>query len=118
MLLDNKAIVRRLYEEAWNKRRLDVVDELISASHARNEPVTSGSQMGPNLYKRRVVELTASFPDLRFTIEDMMAERRKNWRLLDYLGGSPGRVPGYSCHGQQDSREGNNDSRHHKRKDS
>ena len=28
MSLDNKAIVRRLYEEVWNKRRLDVVDQL------------------------------------------------------------------------------------------
>lgn len=69
--------VRRLYEEVWNKRRLDVVDELISASHALNDPVTSGSQMGPDLYKRRVVELTTSFPDLRFTIEDMIAEKGK-----------------------------------------
>jgi steroid delta-isomerase-like uncharacterized protein len=77
MLLDNKSIVRRLYEEVWNKRRLDVVDELISPSHALNDPIISGSQMGPDLYKRRVVELTTGFPDLRFTIEDMIAEKGK-----------------------------------------
>src|SRR5271170_734576 len=77
VLLNNKAIVRRLYEEVWNKRRLDVVDELISPSHALNDPITSGSQMGPDLYKRRVVELTTGFPDLRFTIEDMIAEKGK-----------------------------------------
>jgi steroid delta-isomerase-like uncharacterized protein len=77
MLLDNKAIVRRLYEEVWNKRRLEVVDELISLSHALNDPIISGSQVGPELYKRRVVELTTSFPDLRLTIEDMIAEKGK-----------------------------------------
>src|SRR5271169_3006525 len=77
MLLDNKAIVRRLYEEVWNKRRLEVVDELISPSHALNDPIVSGSQMGPEFYKRRVVELTTSFPDLRFTIEDMITEKGK-----------------------------------------
>jgi steroid delta-isomerase-like uncharacterized protein len=75
MLLDNKAIVRRLYEEVWNKRRLEAVDQLISPSHALNDPIVSGSQIGPELYKRRVVEFTASFPDLRFTIEDMIAEK-------------------------------------------
>ncbi len=77
MAMDNKAIVRRLYEEVWNKRKLEVVDELISPSHALNDPIVSGSQTGPELYKRRVVEFTASFPDLRFTIEDMIAEKGK-----------------------------------------
>jgi steroid delta-isomerase-like uncharacterized protein len=77
MLQDNKAIVRRLYEEVWNKRRLEVVDELISPSHALNDPIVSSSQIGPELYKRRVVELTTSFPDLRFTIEDIIAEKGK-----------------------------------------
>ena len=77
MLLDNKTIIRRLYEEAWNKRRLEVVDELISPSHALKDPVVSGSQTGPELYKRRVLELTTSFPDLRFTIEDIITEKGK-----------------------------------------
>jgi steroid delta-isomerase-like uncharacterized protein len=77
MLLDDKAIVRRLYEEVWNKRRLEVVEELISPSHGLNDPIVFGSQMGPELYKRRVVELTTSFPDLRFTIEDMITEKGK-----------------------------------------
>jgi predicted ester cyclase len=77
MLLDNKAIVRRLYEEAWNKPRLEVVDELISPSHALNDPIVSGSRRGPEFYKRRVAELTTSFPDLRFTIEDMITEKEK-----------------------------------------
>src|SRR5271155_2908221 len=76
-LLANKAIVRRLYEEVWNKRRLEVVDELISPSHALNDPIESGSQIGPELYKRRVVEFTTSFSDLRFTIEDIISEKAK-----------------------------------------
>jgi steroid delta-isomerase-like uncharacterized protein len=73
----DKAIVRRLYEEVWNKRRLEVVDELISPSHALNDPIVSGSQIGPEFYKRRVAELTTSFPDLRFTIEDLFTEKGK-----------------------------------------
>ena len=77
MPTDNKAIARRLYEEVWNKRRLGFVDELISPSHALNDPLASDSQVGPKLYKQRVVELTTSFPDLRFTIEDMIAEKGK-----------------------------------------
>jgi SnoaL-like polyketide cyclase len=66
LVLDNKAIVHRLYEEVWNKRKFEVVDELISPSHPLNDPIVSGSQTGPEFYKRRVAELTTSFPDLRF----------------------------------------------------
>ena len=77
MPTDNKAIVRRLYDEVWNKRRLEVVDALISPSHALNDPLASDSQVGPKLYKQRVVDLTTSFPDLRFTIEDLIAEKGK-----------------------------------------
>jgi steroid delta-isomerase-like uncharacterized protein len=77
MSWENKIIVRRLYEEVWNKRKLEVVSELISPSHALHDPLVSGSQIGPELYKRRVVELTTTFPDLRFTIEDMITEKEK-----------------------------------------
>ena len=77
MSTENRAIVRRFYEEVWNQRKLDVVDELISPSHALLDPITSGSQAGPELYKRRVVELTTAFPDLSFTVEDTIAEGEK-----------------------------------------
>jgi len=77
MHTDNKAIVRRLYDEVWNKRSLEVVDALISPSHALNDPLASDSQVGPKMYKRRVVEFTNIFPDLHFTIEDMIAEKGK-----------------------------------------
>jgi steroid delta-isomerase-like uncharacterized protein len=100
MLLDNKAIVRRLYEEVWNKRRLEVVDELILPSHALDDPVVCGSQMGPELYKRRVVELAAGFPDLRFTIEDMIAEGAKvgvSWTISGTHQGKFMDVPATGC---------------------
>ena len=77
MYTENKNIVRRLYDEVWNKRKLDVVTELISPSHALNEPFVSGSQVGPEMYRRRIQEFTSSFPDLRFTLDDLIAEKDK-----------------------------------------
>lgn len=77
MSTENKDIVRRLYDEVWNKRKLDVVAQLISPSHALLDPFVSGSQVGPELYRRRVLELTSSFPDLRFTLDDVIAENDK-----------------------------------------
>ncbi len=34
MPVDNNAIIRRLYEEVWNRRKLEVLSELVSPSHA------------------------------------------------------------------------------------
>ena len=77
MSTDNKAIVRRLYEEVWNKRRLELVDEIISPSHALHDPNVSGSAVGPEAYKRQVTRFITAFPDLRFTIEDIVGENEK-----------------------------------------
>jgi steroid delta-isomerase-like uncharacterized protein len=77
MPADNKAIVRRLYEEVWNKRRLELVDDLISPSHALHDPNLSGSAVGPEAYKRQVTRFITAFPDLRFTVEDIVGEKEK-----------------------------------------
>jgi steroid delta-isomerase-like uncharacterized protein len=106
MLLDNKAILRRLYEEVWNKRRLDVVDELISPSHALNDPIVSGSQIGPEFYKRRVVDLTIGLPDLRFTIEDMISEKGKSAVCWTITGTHKGEFMDIPATGRKVSIEG------------
>ena len=79
MSADLKVIVRRLYEEAWNKRKTELMDSLVSPSHALHgpSPTISGSLIGPEAYKRQVLLFTAGFPDLRFTIEDVIAENEK-----------------------------------------
>ena len=94
MAADNKAIVRRLYEEVWNNRKLEVVNELISPSHALQSPTIFGSSIGPEAYKRQVSSLLEAYPDLHWTIEDAIAEKDKVvacWTLSgthkgDYMG--------------------------------
>ena len=91
---DNKAIIRRLYEEVWNKRKLEVINEIISPSHALHAPTISGSSIGPEAYKRNVLLFLAGYPDLQFTIEDTIAENDKVvacWTISgthkgDYMG--------------------------------
>jgi steroid delta-isomerase-like uncharacterized protein len=106
MPTDNKAIVRRLYEEVWNKRRLEVVDELISPSHALSDPLASDSQVGPKMYKQRVLELTKSFLDLHFTIEDMIAEKGKVVASWTFSGTHKGEFMEIPATGKKVSVEG------------
>ena len=75
--MENEAIVRRIYEEVWNNRRLELLDELISPSHALQAPSVSGSAVGPEVYKRHVLKFLKGFPDVRLTIEDIVGENEK-----------------------------------------
>ena len=77
MSADNKAVVRRLYEEVWNRRKLEVVNELISPSHALQGPTIFGSSIGPEAYKRQVSRFLKAYPDLHWAIEDTIAETDK-----------------------------------------
>jgi steroid delta-isomerase-like uncharacterized protein len=77
MSMDLKVTVRRLYEEIWNKRKLELMDVLLSPSHALHGSTFSGRSIGPEAYRSQILLYTGAFPDLRFTIEDMIAEKEK-----------------------------------------
>lgn len=77
MSADPKSIVQRLYDEVWNKRKIQVVSELISPSHGLNGPNFPGSSIGPEAYKQQVAMFMTGFPDLQFTVEDLIAEKNE-----------------------------------------
>lgn len=70
----NKAMVRRLMEEGWNGRNLDVIDELCSASFTMVDPSAPHLPAGPEAAKAYIASLIAAFPDLRITIHDLFGE--------------------------------------------
>jgi len=74
---DPKSVVRRLYDEVWNNRKLDVVSELIAPSHALNDSHLTGAAVGPEAYRRVLTQFVAAFPDLLFTVVDMIAEEER-----------------------------------------
>lgn len=72
---ENKAIVRR-WVEAFNEGNLDAVDELVTDSYVRHDP-NSPEVRGPEEEKQLIAMYRSAFPDLHFTIEDMVAEGDK-----------------------------------------
>ena len=76
---ENKAIVRRYLEAAWNKKNLAVIDEFIAPDliqHVRN--VLPGREGIIKFFKL----IYSSFPDAHLTIEDILAEDDKvMWRF-------------------------------------
>jgi len=71
-----KALVRRYYEEVYDKGNLAVVDEVVAANFAgRNYP---GQPPGNrDELKQFAAGLRAAFPDIRFMIDDQIAEGDK-----------------------------------------
>ncbi len=72
---ENKAIVRRFFEEVWNGD-LAVADEIFSTDFAFHS-VTTGDDLSIESIKRRVTAYRTGFPDLRITVEDQLAEGDK-----------------------------------------
>src|SRR5882724_10855298 len=68
MSAGNKALIGRLYEEVWNQRKFEVINEIISPSHALQAPNVAGSAVGPDAYKRQVLRFLEGYPDLHWTI--------------------------------------------------
>lgn len=73
---ENKASFRRYVEEAWNKGNVDIMDELMAAHYARHMAI-SAPPLTREGQKQRILGFRRAFPDLRLTIEDMVAEGEK-----------------------------------------
>jgi steroid delta-isomerase-like uncharacterized protein len=89
----NKAIVRRLWEEVWNQKMLAVCDEIFDEAYATHE-------------KGWATYVFSGIPDIHFNAEDMIAEGDKVVTRLTVSGthqgeflGVPGTVKTFSVTG-------------------
>lgn len=77
---DNKVIVRRFYEEVWNKGNITAVDELIAPNHVNHfDSPANVSAPGRFLQSREemkqfIPQFRTTFPDLHLTVELQVAE--------------------------------------------
>ena len=70
----NKALVRRFYEEVWGRGNLDAADDIFAADYVRHDLRPGNASAGPEGQKRIAADFRAAFPDLRMTIDLMVAE--------------------------------------------
>lgn len=70
----NETVVRRLFDEGWNKGNLAVVDELVAPDAV---PAHVNGPLGPETWKEAISFYRSSFADLTYTIEDLIAAEDK-----------------------------------------
>ena len=102
----NKALIRREFEEVWNQGKLEVMDEIYAADivfHYPSSPDIHGAEGVKPIAKM----FYTAFPDMQYTIEDMIAEGDKvaiRWTLT---GTHKGELMGVSPIGVQVTFRGN-----------
>ncbi len=67
----DRATISRIYEEVFNKGKLEQVETLIAAEYIDHNPIGLGGKSGIEGFKQTVRALRFAFPDLRFTVEQM-----------------------------------------------
>jgi steroid delta-isomerase-like uncharacterized protein len=70
---ENKAVVRRFVEEVFTQGNLAAVDRFLAAEY-RDANALPGQEPGREGAKRAFSLYQEVFPDLRYTIEEMIAE--------------------------------------------
>lgn len=70
----NKGVIRRLFTELWNDGDLSVADQLFTPNYTHHDPATPDFGRGPESEKKRAALYRTAFPDLRLTIENIIAE--------------------------------------------
>ncbi len=89
----NKAVVRRLWEEVWNRADLAVADAIFDAAYAAHE-------------KAFVPLMRAAFPDSHHMIEDLIAEGDKVVTRFTWSGTHRGEFEGIPPTGRHISVQG------------
>jgi steroid delta-isomerase-like uncharacterized protein len=97
----NKAIVRRLVEELWNKGNLSVADELFAPNYEHHDASTLDFGRGPESEKKRATLYRTAFPDVRLTIEDITAEGETVMTRWSCRGTHNGDLSGIAPTGKQ-----------------
>lgn len=90
---ENKTLAHTLTEKVWNKGNLDIVDDLLSTDYVFHHP--GGQDLnGPEEYKQMVKAVRSAFPDIHFTIDDVIAEGDKVAYRWTFVGTHQGELRG------------------------
>ena len=77
----NKVVLGRHFNEVLNQGKLQVVDEIYTSDYVLDAPIQSdgssqvrGLTQGREQLKQRVVSFRTAFPDLHFTMDEVIVE--------------------------------------------
>ena len=94
----NEAVVRRMFQEVWNDRKLDAIERFFATDYMNHDPVNPTT--GLEAYRNVVKTYLTAFPDCRIDIDDLCSASDQvivRWR---YSGTQHGPLEGLAPTGR------------------
>jgi len=93
---ENKALLRRWFEEVWNNGRADAIAEMF-AEDGVGHGLSDGPIHGPKDFKPFHATFRGAFPDITVVVEDLIAEGDKVVARCTVRGKHQGDHLGYAA---------------------
>jgi steroid delta-isomerase-like uncharacterized protein len=97
---DHAELVRRFFDEVWNKGNLDAVDQLLSPNYV-DHSLPPGAPRGLKGYKAGVTMFRTAFPDIQYTLDQVLVEGDRVALRLTGRGTHKGNFMGIAATGKQ-----------------
>jgi steroid delta-isomerase-like uncharacterized protein len=94
-----KALVRQVVED-WHRADLDALDEHLDPAYVNRDP-TNPDVTNLDSYKRWAAAAWAAFPDMRITVEDLIAEDDRVAKVWSFQATHQGEFAGIPPTGQR-----------------
>jgi steroid delta-isomerase-like uncharacterized protein len=98
---ENKALVKRFYEEYYNSGRLEAIDEMFDPSYVHHTPEVPEGKMSYEEFREHTLTLSRAFPHMRVAVEDQIAEKDKVATRFKMYGIQEGDLPGIPARGKE-----------------
>ena len=97
---EHKALVRRFLDVVWHQGDLAAIGEFYADAFVGENPGAPGGMRGPEGMRQLVATFRAAFPDVRFTVEDQVAEGDRVVTRWTARGTQQGDLPGLPATGR------------------
>jgi steroid delta-isomerase-like uncharacterized protein len=99
---ENKALMRHFYEQVLNERNLAAIEDFIAPHFVNHSASQLGLTGGDSGHVKQFVSMALlAFPDLHYTVEDLIAEGDKIVARITISGTQQGAFMGIPATGKQ-----------------
>jgi predicted ester cyclase len=87
-----KPMIRKIFEEAYNKGNLEVLDELIAPNYLRHQPPMKKVE-GVEAYKKFVADVRSAYTNFNIRLEEILVDGNKTVVRITLTGKHTGKTP-------------------------